>query len=563
MSHPGDRFFQEAPQLTNTWQGDHSLRLHLRRLLGEAIYQEVEPEMDQMGELAAGEMLEMAAASEGNPPRLVHYGPYGRRIDQIEVERAWLEMGDIAAEAGIIALPHEKPYGWRSRVVQFGLLNLYSASSAFFACPLAMSDGAVATLSKYGDGEYAQRAIAHLTSRDPEEAWTSGQWMTEKEGGSDVSRSSTEARFEDGAWRLYGTKYFTSATTSQCTLTLARPEGAGDGSRALAMFYLEPWNEDGSSNNISVRRLKDKLGSKALPTAELELRGAIAHPVGGVKDGLRKITTVLNIARYFNTVAAVSFMRRAVDLSLAYARVREAFGHKLIDLPLHVETLAGMQVEYDAALAMGVRLAELLGKVEAGAATPLEERTWRLLTPLAKLGTGKQCVASASEALEAFGGAGYVEDTGVPVLLRDAQVLPIWEGTTNVLSLDALRAMSREGALEALLADAQRLVSGVTDAGLAQTRQDTLAAIETLGRYAAQMSQEGPDQAQIGARAFALSLYRTYASALLCEAAQWELSHEGGARLKAAALRWASQGLVKLVEPAEARAQESLALLMG
>jgi alkylation response protein AidB-like acyl-CoA dehydrogenase len=557
------RFFQEAPVLTDTYEGDHSLRLQLRRLLGPAVMGAVEPSLKEMGARAVGELLGLAARSEGNPPRLVQYGPYGRRVDRIEVEPAWLKLGEVAAEAGIIALPYERAHGWRSRVHQFALLTLYTPSSAFFSCPLAMSDGAVAALKKYGDGEYARRAIQHLTSRDPAAAWTSGQWMTEKEGGSDVSRSSTVARLEGEQWRLYGTKYFTSATTSQCTLTLARPEGAEAGSRGLSMFYLEPWRADGSANGIEVRRLKDKLGSKALPTAELELCGAVAHPVGGIGDGIRKITTVLNIARYFNTNAAVASMRRALDLSLAYAKVREAFGRRLIELPLHVETLAMMQVEYDAALAVGLRLAELLGKVEGGEASAVEEGTWRLLTPLAKLGTGKQCVAVASEALEAFGGAGYVEDTGVPILLRDAQVLPIWEGTTNVLSLDALRAMARDGALEALLADLEARLAPATRPALAAPVAATRAAAQALGAAAAQMARGGEALAQVGARGFALSLYRAYAAALLCEAAQWELDQEGTGRLAVAAARWCEAGLLRLIGVDAAREGESLSLLMG
>lgn len=551
------RFRQPAPTLPHQFQTDLSLRSHLARLLDGATRDEIEPELDELGALAAGEMLPWARQAENNPPTLDHYGPYGDRIDRINLSAGWKALGRWAAQFGIVAVPHERKHGWKSRVHQYALLHLYQPSSANFGCPLAMSDGAVAALGTYGDGEWAEHARRRLMSRDPDEAWTAGQWMTEMEGGSDVGRSSTRAVRDGELWRLHGTKYFTSATTSECALLLARPEGAGSGSKALGMFYTQPWNDDGSSNHVRVRRLKPKFGTRPLPTAELELEGTIAHAVGGPEGGLRKITTVLNIARYFNTNAAVSSMRRSVALARAYARVREAFGHKLEDLPLHVETLAWMQVEYDAALAVGIRLAELLGKVEAGVATDRETGTWRLLTPLAKLGTGKQAVALASESMECHGGVGYMEDSGVPTVLRDAQVLPIWEGTTNVLSLDALRAMGREGALEPFLADIDARLDGVEGAAADRVR----AAKTEIEAYVGRMAKAGPGDVQTGARGFALSLYRTYAAALLCEASAWEERTGYGTRLAISARRWSAGQLTALIDVGSARFAESRALL--
>jgi alkylation response protein AidB-like acyl-CoA dehydrogenase len=556
-------FFQEAPALGDVWSKDASMRQHLRRHLGAEGLAQVEPALARMSALASGPMLELARRAEANPPKLVQYGSYGRRVDRLELDPAWKELGGIAAREGLVAIPWERPLGSKSRLLQLALLNMYAPSSAFFACPLAMSDGAVAALSKHGGGaEFAQRAVRRLTSRDPAQAWTSGQWMTEKEGGSDVSRSSTRAVFEGGEWRLYGTKYFTSSTASECTLALARPEGAGAGSGALALFYVEPWRADGTLNGIEIRRLKDKLGTRALPTAELELVGAVAHPVGEVGKGVRKVASVLNIARAVNTSAALSFMRRALDWAVAYAQVREAWGKRLAALPLHLETLAELQVEYDAALAVSVRLAELLGKVEGGEASKDEELAWRLLTPLAKLGTGKQVVSVTSEVWESFGGAGYVEDTGIPILLRDAQVLPIWEGTTNVLSLDAQRAMA-EGSLEALLRDLGGKVAQVQASAPGLGREATLCAraLGELGRYAQESLTRGSaEQAQTVARSFALSLYRTTAAVLLCEAAAWE--GETG-RFALALRRWTRRPLLDLWSVEPSRAEENLRLLHG
>jgi acyl-CoA dehydrogenase len=555
MNQP--KFRQPAPSLPHQFRSDTSLRSQLKRLLDEDVRAEIEPELDELGGLAAGEMMPWARQAEDNPPTIDHYGPYGDRIDRINLSAGWKALGRYAAQFGIVAVPHERKHGWMSRVHQYALLHLYQPSSANFGCPLAMSDGAVAALGRYGEGAWADEARERLMSRDPDHSWTAGQWMTELEGGSDVGRSSTEARRDGDVWRLHGTKYFTSATTSECALLLARPEGAGSGSKGLGMFYTKPWRDDGTANHMVVRRLKPKFGTRPLPTAELDLHGAVAHAVGGHDGGLRKITTVLNIARYFNTNAAVSSMRRSITLARSYARVREAFGHKLEDLPLHVETLADMQVEYEAALAIGLRLAELLGKVECGVATEREKGAWRLLTPLAKLGTGKQAVAVASESMECHGGVGYMEDSGLPTVLRDAQVLPIWEGTTNVLSLDALRAIGREKALEPFLADLDAHLDGIGGASADRVR----AAAGRIKSYAMAMAKAGPGDVQTGARGFATSLYRTYAAALLCHAGAWEESTGGGGRLTIAARRWATKDLTPLLEVGSERFAESRALI--
>ena len=194
-----------------------------------------------------------------------------------------------------------------------------------------------------------------------------------------------------------------------------------------------------------MHRLKDKLGTRKVPTAELTLDGALAQPVLGLSDGVKNISPMLNVTRTWNSVSSVAYMRRAIALARDYARRRFAFGATLAEKPLHLDTLAGMQAEFEAAFHLTFFLVELIGRDEAGELRQQERDLLRLLTPIVKLTTAKQSVAVCSEALECFGGAGYVEDTGLPALLRDAQVFSIWEGTTNVLSLDALRVPAAAG----------------------------------------------------------------------------------------------------------------------
>ena len=542
-------FFQSPPTLANQYDDDRVLRSWLHRVLPREMLAEVEPELHRLGRRAAADILALGEAAEAEPPRHVPYDPWGRRVDRINTSAAWQELDRISAEEGLVAIGYERSHGPLSRVDQFARLYLFSPSSATYSCPLAMTDGAARCLELYGDSERLRTAYEHLTTRDPARFWTSGQWMTERGGGSDVSGTSTVARREGDSFRLHGTKWFTSATTSQVAMTLARIEGAPAGSKGLSLFYLELRDGDGSLRGIRVNRLKEKLGTRALPTAELSLEGTPAWLVGDEGRGVRTIATLFNITRIYNACASVAGMRRAIALARDYAARRVAFGKPLSEHPLHVETLAEMQVEMEGVFHLVFRAVELLGRVECGDATEREAALLRLLTPVVKLYAAKQAIAVASEALEAFGGAGYIEDTGLPRLLRDAQVLSIWEGTTNVLSLDVLRAMDGGGAIEALCGDIEARLASVSHATLVAAVEQVRAAAGELARWVAKADDEGTTGAgnanrEAAARTLAYSIARDHAGALLLEHASWSLENERDDRSALAALRWCSRALV-------------------
>jgi len=535
-------FLQDPPCLGNTYESDPLLREYLERALPPGALAAVEPELRHLGELAGGRLAEMQHEDRLNEPRLTPWDPWGRRIDRIELTPLWREAARLAASHGLVAVPYERGLGEHSRLHQMAMVHLLEPSMDVYSCPLAMSDGAARTLLDLGNADLSRRAVPRLASRDPALAWTSGQWMTERTGGSDVSRTETVARPGPDGWRLFGTKWFTSASTSEMALTLARPEGNPPGSRGLALFYLETRDAEGHANGITVHRLKEKLGTRKVPTAELGLDGTLAHPVAGLADGVKNISSLLNTTRMWNAVVAAAGMRRAIQLALDYARRRSAFGDRLVDKPLHRDTLAAVEAEAEGAFLLAFRVVELQGRIEAGLAGEADRHLQRLLTPLAKLATGKQAVTVASEAVEAFGGAGYVEDTGLPRLLRDAQVLPIWEGTTNVLSLDALRALGAPGAAEALAAEAGRLLAAVRDTAL-RGAGDAAARGFASARAWIAATRGAPGTVEAGARRLALTLARSLELALLCAHAQWCLDHGKGGRASAAARRLARQGI--------------------
>jgi putative acyl-CoA dehydrogenase len=546
-------FFQDPPKLGNQYDEDRTLRRYLERRLPAEAFAEVEADLRRFGGRCVGDIAELGEDAHAHEPTLRQFDPWGNRIDQIETSRGWQELDRISAEEGMVAIGYERRYGALSRVYQFAKLYLFNPSSAIYSCPLAMTDGAARLIEVMGDAELRAGALERLTSRDPDAFWTSGQWMTERTGGSDVGRTETIARHESGPWyRLHGTKWFTSATTSQMAMTLARIEDAGGattpGSRGLSLFYLETRDADDRLNNIVIHRLKDKLGTRSLPTAELGLMGTRAKLVGRPGEGVRNITTLVNVTRVYNAICAAATLRRGLALARDYAKRREAFGRRLIDQPLHAATLADLEVEFQAGFHLAMRAVELLGREECGVATADESAVLRLLTPLAKLYTARQAVAGMSEVLEAFGGAGYVEDTGLPRLLRDAQVLSIWEGTTNVLSLDALRAIDKSDAFGPFLADIDDLLAGVTLAELSGAVEQAREAAARARAFLPQAISEGIDALQAGARGFAFSLARLMAAALLLDEAQWNFQTVGDRHGCAVARRWCA---TRLTAPAE------------
>jgi len=543
-------FFQDPPSPGHAYDDDATLLEYVARALPPDVRAAIEPELRELGGLAATVLWERQLRDRLNEPELVQWDPWGRRVDEIRVTEVWREAQKLSATHGLVAAGYEDQFGpWR-RVHQHLLNYVVEPSLDVYSCPLAMTDGAARTLLDSKNQALIARAVPRLTSRDPSTMWTSGQWMTERTGGSDVGLTETTARRDGEAWRLHGTKWFTSATTADMALTLARPEGNGPGGKGLALFYLETHDEQGGWNGITVNRLKDKLGTRKVPTAELTLDGARALAVSGTSDGIRNISPMLTVTRLWNAVGAAAGMARGLSLARDYARRRFQFGALLEAKPLHVDTLAGLEAERAGAFLLTFRVAELLGKREAGDGTEEDERLLRILTPLTKLTTGKQVVAIASEVLEAFGGAGYVEDTGLPRILRDAQVLPIWEGTTNVLSLDALRALSREGTLEALEAEASRRLERARPAELAASVAAVRAAFgRARGWLEASLSQ--PTRVEAGARRFAMTLGRSIELALLCEHAAWALDAGRGGRAAAAARRLGRNGVDLIVEDAE------------
>ena len=511
---------QEGPRQEDAWRGDTMLRTVLERQLPGEVMEGVRGDLERWGERVAKEVWGLGQECEASPPTLHQTDAFGHRVDRLVTCEAWKRLKGISAEEGLVSIPYTGGQGEYARLYQVAKLYMFAPNSGLFSCPLAMTDGAAATLQALGLQGELEEAWLSLTSRDPAHFWTSGQWMTEPRGGSDVGggTETVAVPMEGGGYRLHGYKWFSSATDSDMALTLARVAGDSGvlpGSPGLSMFFLRTRGQGGQLNGIQVAKLKNKLGTRQLPTAELLLDGCEAVMVGEEGRGVATISSsMLSVTRLHTIVMAVGAMRKMTSLARDYALRRRAFGRRLAELPLHLQTLARMEVETRGCLLLLLELARQQGLLEAGQAGDQDTLLLRLFTPVAKLYTAKAAVAVVSEGLECFGGQGYIEDTGLPGLLRDAQVLPIWEGTSSVMSLDVMRALTKsKGA--ALPALNSRLNTIVTSAEAAPALAAPCSALRRAATALSALRVEEVPQA--AARDLSTSLARTYIGGLLVE----------------------------------------------
>ena len=413
-----------------------------------------EPRLREIG-AAAGSEEAIRWGEEANrfPPELQAYDRFGRRLDEVTFHPAWHELMRRAVGWGLHAAAWSEPRPGAHVARAAGFL-VWSQAEAGHGCPISMTYAAIPALrvEPAVTAEWEPRFAARdydFGLRPPQEkrGLICGMGMTEKQGGSDVRANTTRAVPEpDGrGYRLTGHKWFLSAPMSDAFLTLAQAPGG------LTCFLMPRVLPDGSRNRISLQRLKDKLGNRSNASAEMEMREAWAARVGEEGRGVRTIIEMVNSTRLDCIAGTASLMRQAVAQATHHAAHRAAFGKSLLDQPLMTNTLADMALESEAATTLLLRLAAAR---DHAASDPREAALLRLGVAVGKFWVCKRGPALAAEAMECLGGSGYVEESIMPRLYREAPVNAIWEGSGNVIALDVLRALSHDPATaEAALAE--------------------------------------------------------------------------------------------------------------
>ena len=446
-----------APDTTglNFFRADPSLADLLRIYLSPALYRHIEPHLDRLGALAGGPLDEWARLADRHPPVLHHRDRFGRDAQWIEYHPAYRELERVAyGEFGIHAMSHRPGIlGWpetHPAVAKHAFTFLFNQAEFGLGCPINVTDGAAMLLARFGDAALKAKYFDGLTSTDMARLTQGAQFMTEKEGGSDVGRLTTTAVRDGEQWRLHGEKWFCSNADAAIAMVLARPEGAPSGTRGLGLFLVPRRLDDGSPNRYRIIRLKEKLGTRSMASGEIKFEGAVAHLVGRADRGFAQMAEMVNWSRLSNGVKSTALMRRAMHDALAVARGRIAFGRPVIALPLARRQLVKMLLPLEEALSMCFATADALDRAEAGSQEAA--LLLRLLTPVLKFRATRDARKVCGDALEMRGGVGYIEEFAPARLVRDAHLGSIWEGTGNIVALDALtRAIGRHGA-DAVLA---------------------------------------------------------------------------------------------------------------
>ena len=422
------------------------------------------PHLDRLGGLAGGELDALANDADQNPPVLRHRTRRGEDRQAIEKHPSYRAMERLAfGEYGLAALSHlGGVLGWPAPMppaAQYLITYLFVQAEFGLLCPVSMTDSLTRTLRRFGDPALVARYLPALLSQDLDTLHQGAMFMTEQGAGSDVGATAvTAVPKADGSWALHGDKWFCSNPDAELAMVLARPVDAVPGIKGVGLFLLPRARPDGTANAYRIVRLKDKLGTRSMASGEIRLEGASAWLVGDAGAGFQQVADMVNNSRLSNGVRAAGLMRRAVTEALYVARCREAFGARLIDMPLMRRQLAKMLVWSEQARSMVFQTAEALRRSDAG-----EEGAYallRILTPLLKFRACRDARKVTGDAMEVRGGCGYIEEWGDPRRLRDAHLGSIWEGTSNVVALDVLRAATGEGALPVLRAHVESLMAG-------------------------------------------------------------------------------------------------------
>lgn len=395
----------------------------------------------------SAEFLQAGDLANRYPPELRTHDRYGNRADELDFHPSWFTLLDASRAAGIPVMSHRDQWAGRDgpapRPLAETLLYMAGQTEIGHICPISTLDAGLRCMRLRAPKALQEKFVPLLSEPDPRTGWWMGMSMTEAQGGSDVGTNTTRADARpDGTVVLNGAKWFTSIPTSDLVLLLARPAGAPDGVKGLGLYLYPRTKPDGTRNGMHILRLKDKLGTRSLPSAEIEYHDAFAWEVAGPGEGLKAMLVMVNLTRLHVATRSVAAARRSFVEAAWLAQHRRAFGDLLIDKPLQQAVLADMALECEAGLVFAMRVARAIDEGD--------DAIVRALTPLLKFDVTKNAIRVCAEGVECLGGNGYIETFPAARALRDVVLQSIWEGTTNVIALDVLRSAERDSAWDVL-----------------------------------------------------------------------------------------------------------------
>lgn len=499
---------------------DRDLMPLLALYLEPQLLQTLAPHLHRLGAMAGGEMETLASIADKEGPRLQARTRTGVPSSEVIYHPAYQELERIGySEFGMHAVSHVPGlFGWPQTLpplAKYVLFYLYGQVEHGLTCPLNMTDAFTRTLKKYGSAELIERYLPRLTSLDMQQLYQGGMLVTEQHAGSDVSQTETEARLDDGVWRLWGQKWFCSNASADLMLVLARPDTAPAGWAGVSLFLMPKRKDDGAHNDYRIIALKDKVCTKSMATGEIQMEGAEAHLIGEVGRGFQQIAEMMSASRMSNSIRSAALMRRAYTESRHFARHRIAFGRPIEQLPLMRVQLQKMEVVVEQGRSFAFHTAEILRRADEG--DEAMGRLLRIMTPLAKYRVCRDARKVTADAMEAHGGVGIIEEWPHARLMRDTFTMTIGEGTATVNALDVYRCIQKQDTLGAFEAHFEALLGEVGDAELQQQLTRRLRKILPFVRDCALQRREEL------AREAASSLYHLGSAIIIA----WEAAHPG------------------------------------
>jgi acyl-CoA dehydrogenase len=453
-SMPQNKVVTDYKSSSNFFESDLIFRNYFNRKISKAAREYMADKLDRLGRQAAIEMDELSLDADKYGPQLVKRNFFGEDIDEVKFHPSYKRLLEIAVQSEMFTVKWkpELQQQFRNELHSLGFSSgyLYAMSESGQFCPLCMTDGVARLIDLYAEEEDKQRLLPRIYTDNADDLYTGAMFLTEKSGGSDVGRNIVKAENAyDNYYRLTGEKWFCSNVNAEIIFALARTNEEIEGTRGLSIFLVEKNLPDGKRNKLPIVRLKDKLGVRSMASAECVLNGTLGKLVGEEFQGFKIMTDMINLSRLYNSVAALSCSRRALIEAYNFTLYRESFGKKAIEHTLIKDKFFELGSLHVADFYLTWRAIEALDKADNG--DEREAQLLRLLTPMTKKWSAEKCVYIIRESMELMGGIGYIEDGVMPKLMRDAMVLPIWEGAGNIMTLDMLRATFKSSGLNVML----------------------------------------------------------------------------------------------------------------
>ena len=525
----------------NWYEVDPDVQDIVKRYVPAEDFEAADARLREVGALIGGPVAERAEMTDRNPPKLERFDRWGREVNRVVHHPGALQTKRDLWESG---RRHGADNGRAHPVVGSVSGYLLDQAETGMSCAIGMTGGVAGLVASYGSDEVKAHFMPHFTTDNYDDFWDGAMFLTERDGGSDLGSSTkTIATHVDGdLWVLNGFKWFCSNVDAQAIATLARPEGGPDGIGGIALFVVPRKRRDGTPNGVHVNRIKEKLGTRAVPTGEVDFADAEAYLLAGGERSREAATDGKGMGRMMGGMVqgsrlGVAFMglgiaRRSFLEAAIYASHRRAFGNTIGAFPMVQETLVRMAMELEAAAALSFDASSQSGRDPA---------LWRILPTLAKYRATRRGVQLASAAIEVHGGNGYIEDWPVARQLRDGQCHPIWEGTENIIAIDVMRSIERENVLPNVMERVSKALGGADSIPVLASTSATVAQyakeVQEAVNYVAGASK---DVSRLHPRRITRYLANLVSAALLVEQASWELESKGSARKAAVARLYAN-----------------------